>query len=156
MRRFEEVEEKYKKFPEIGTKLPQRGSQGSAGYDFYSKEEYTLLPGESHVFYTDVKSIFFRDNVLFIFARSGMGVKYGITPRNCVGIIDPDYYGNPVNDGNIGICLTNNGTDSYVVKIGDRIAQGLFTRFYITDEDEYNDMKDNENTRCGGFGSTGK
>lgn len=154
MRKFEEVDEKFKHFPGVETKLPQRASGGSAGYDIFSKEEYVILPGESHIFYTDVKSQFFKDNVLFIFARSGLGTKYGITPRNCVGVIDPDYYNNDENDGNIGICLENTGIDSYKVNVGDRIGQCVFTRFYITDEDEYIDNK--EHNCHAGFGSTGR
>ena len=154
MRKFEEVDSQFQHFPGVTTQLPRRASAGSAGYDIYSKEDYLLNPGQSHVFYTDVKSHFYKDNVLFIFARSGLGTKYGIVPRNCVGIIDPDYYNNEENNGNIGICLTNTDDTPYEVHVGDRIGQCVFTRFYITDEDEF--MDNNDTSRHNGFGSTGR
>ena len=42
MRRFEEVKEGFKKFPDVVTKLPERADAQSAGYDFYSKENYIV------------------------------------------------------------------------------------------------------------------
>ena len=160
MRKFSEVEEKFLKFPDVETVMPARSDQYSAGYDFYSKEQHALLPGESHMFWTDVKAIMWYDNVLMLFARSGLGTKKGVVPRNCVGIIDASYAGNESNDGNIGICLQNNGKEPIVIGIGDRIAQGIFTRYLITDDDPlmrkaHKDEKD-VGKRKGGFGSSGK
>lgn len=157
MRRFEEVSQPFRKFPEVETKLPIRSNAHSAGYDFYSKEKYRLVPGESHVFWTDVKAYMFYDNVLQIYTRSGNGVKYGIVLKNGTGIIDADYAGNESNDGNIGICLTNTGSEDFKVEIGDRIAQGIFTRYLIVDNDRFL-TKESENVpaRSGGFGSSGK
>lgn len=154
MRKFEEVREKFRKFPNVETKLPQRATAGSAGYDFYSKEAVVIPPGESHMFYLDICVMMFTDNVLHIYPRSGNGVKYGITIKNTTGVIDPDYYHNPDNDGNIGICLENRGSEPFVVNVGDRIAQGVFTRFYITDDDRFLKGYRNEG-RKGGYGSTG-
>lgn len=159
MRKFQQVEEKFLKFPDVETVKPSRSDRFSAGYDFYSKEHYMLMPGESHVFWTDVKAVMWFDNVLMLFARSGLGTKKGVVPRNCVGIIDASYAGNEANDGNIGICLQNNGSEPVVIEVGDRIAQGIFTRYLITDDDPL--MKrsakgEKETKRKGGFGSSGK
>ena len=156
MRKFEEVRDEFKVFPNVETKLPERSTSRSAGYDFYSKEDYTLQPGESHTFWTDVKVAMFFDNVLMIVARSGLGCKKGIVPRNCLGIIDPDFFGNQQNDGGIGICLVNNGDEMAEIKIGDKIAQGIFTRYAIVDEDKFLNQKANKIERTGGFGSTGR
>lgn len=160
MRKFFEVEEKFKKFPEVETCLPKRADQYSAGYDFYSKEHFVLSPGEYHIFWTDVKSVMWYDNVLMIFARSGMGTKKGVVPRNCVGIIDASYAGNESNDGNIGICLHNFGSEEVVIEVGDRIAQGVFTRYLICDDDplmrKNNKNNKDDKKRAGGFGSSGK
>lgn len=155
MRRFEEVKEEFKKNPNVETRLPERSDSRSAGYDFYSKEDRTLMPGESYTFWTDVKALMFFDNVLQIYTRSGNGCKRGVFPRNCVGIVDASYYGNESNDGNIGICLLNTGKDPFDVKIGDRIAQGVFTRYLICDDDKFL-AKSDFSTRSGGFGSTGR
>jgi len=155
MRKFEEVREEFKVFPNVETRLPERSDSRSAGYDLHSKEDYVLQPGESHVFWTDVCATMFFDNVMFIFARSGLGCKKGIVPRNCTGIIDASYYGNSTNFGNIGVCLVNNGDEPFEVKIGDRISQCVFTRYLIVDDDRFLSQKENGSERSGGFGSTG-
>ena len=114
---------------------------------FYSKENYVINPKESHVFWTDVKAQMYFDNVLNIYARSGLGCKYGVVPKNCVGIIDASYYGNEKNDGGIGICLENKGDEPYSVKVGDRIAQGVFTKYYITDDDKEYAVQEGGNSK---------
>lgn len=156
MRRFEEVSKEFRKFPDVETKLPERSTSRSAGYDFYSKEDYTLQPGESHTFWTDVKVAMFFDNVLAICARSGLGCKAGVVPRNCVGIIDADYFGNPENDGAVGICLVNSGEIPVQITVGAKIAQGIFLRYMIVDDDRFLSQKTDRIERIGGFGSTGR
>lgn len=69
---------------------------------------------------------------------------------NACGVIDADYADNPDNEGHIQIMLYNAGKVSQPINKGDRIAQGIFTR-YFTDE---NDVVETE--RVGGFGSTGE
>lgn len=61
-----------------------------------------------------------------------------------------DYFENPNNDGNIGVFLLNISDDIQNIHKGDRIAQGMFINFLITDDDDVN------TERVGGFGSTGK
>lgn len=50
VRGFEVVNEASRKFPEQTISLPIRGDKGSAGYDFFSNETVTILPGEKHIF----------------------------------------------------------------------------------------------------------
>lgn len=155
MRKFEEVKENFLKFPGVETKMPERADIHSAGYDFFSKEDVTILPGESHMFWTDVKATMFYDNVLNMYTRSGNGVKRGIILMNNVGVVDAGYYNNETNDGNIGVCLKNTGDAPFEVKIGDRIAQGIFCHYLITDDDKFLGTT-NSAKRSGGFGSTGR
>jgi dUTP pyrophosphatase len=135
--------------------LPTRSDNRSAGYDFYSKEEKVLMPGEFHTFWTDVKAQMFYDNVLKLYPRSGNGCRKGLVLRNGTGIIDPSYYSNVSNDGNIGICLVNTGTETVFIAEGDRIAQGVFNRYLITDDDRFLKGKEKSVERTGGFGSSG-
>ena len=155
MRKFAKVREDFMKFPEVETKLPVRADNHSAGYDFYSKEDVDIEPGSVHVFWTDVKAVMFFDNVLQIYTRSGNGVKYGVILRNGTGIIDASYANNESNDGNICIALENTGNRVFSVKKGDRIAQGIFIRYLITDDDKYL-VGEEKKERKGGLGSTGK
>lgn len=156
MRRFEEVKGGSRKFPNIKTILPERADARSAGYDFYSKEAFVIEPHSEHMTWTDVKVKMYFDNVLQVYTRSGNGVKHGIIIKNNVGVIDAGYYGNESNDGNIGICLVNTSDEPFVVQIGDRIAQGIFYRYFIAEDDKFLTKDAEETQRVGGFGSTGK
>ena len=130
-------------------KLPTRADKCSAGYDFYSPVNITIMPNESKLFFTDVKVCMNEDEVLKLYVRSSMG-KIPVVIANGTGIIDSSYFSNPDNDGNIGFRLLNLGNKPYVINIGDRIGQGVFTKYLITDDDNAN------GERLGGFGSTGK
>jgi dUTP pyrophosphatase len=149
MRKFEVVQDKYIVGDSKEVILPNRNTKGSAGYDFYSPVDETILPNESKLIFTNVKAKFNQDEVLMLFVRSSMG-KYPIVIANGTGIIDSDYYGNESNDGNIGFRLLNLSKTSYVIKKGDRIGQGLFLKILFTDDDESKEV------RKGGFGSTNK
>ena len=155
MRKFLEVKEEAKKIPSGSTMLPVRSDSRSAGYDFFSKEHYTLAPGESHMFWTDVKAVMYFDNVLMIYPRSGLGFKKGIVIKNLTGVIDASYANNQDNDGNIGIALLNMGNEQVTIEVGDRIAQGVFFFFYIVDDDKYL-LGEKDKGRKGGYGSTGE
>ena len=129
--------------------LPTRSDSRSAGYDFYSPINITIMPGESKLFFTDVKVYMNEDEVLKLYVRSSMG-KVPVVIANGTGIIDSSYFGNPDNDGNIGFRLLNLGEDPYVINVGDRIGQGVFSKYLITDDDNAT------GDRLGGFGSSGK
>lgn len=149
-RGFEEVSEIFMKHRPVETTLPVRADRRSAGYDFYSKESVVLKPGESHLFWTDVKAYMLEDEVLEVHVRSSIGIKKGITLANTTGIIDSSYYSNPSNDGNIGICLKNTSNEAVMIKKNERIAQGIFKKYLVIDNDET--LNENRN---GGFGSSG-
>ncbi len=67
-----------------------------------------------------------------------------------IGIIDADYYGNESNDGHFYFQYWNFGDKPLEIKKGDRIVQGIFMPFLITDDDKTTDI------RMGGIGSTNK
>ena len=88
------------------------------------------------------------DYVALVFARSGLGIKHGIAPANCVGVIDSDYR------GEILVGLQNSGDTDYTIQPGDRIAQLMLTpviQASVTLVDELDDTA----RGAGGFGSTG-
>lgn len=143
---FEVVKDEHRK-NEGEIKLPTRGSQHSAGYDFYSPVEVTIQPNEMVMIWTDIKAHMYYDNYLMLLPRSSMG-KHRIMIANTIGAIDNDYYSNPSNDGNIGFNLLNLGDKPYEIKIGDRIGQGIFHKYGTVKNDN------TTTTRQGGFGST--
>ena len=147
MRYFEVVKDEHRK-NSGDIKLPTRATKGSAGYDFYSPISVDIEPMCSQMIWTDVCSKFEDDEVLLINVRSSMG-KQPVMIANTQGVIDPSYYGNPDNGGNIGIRLFNLGMTIYTVHAGDRVAQGMFIKYLTTDDDN------TTAARVGGYGSTG-
>lgn len=150
LKRYEDVIEKLYE----GIKLPKRATQGSAGYDFFSSMDFDLRVNESIIIPTGIRWVTSEhetDTVLKIYPRSGHGFKYRVQLDNTVGIIDSDYCFSD-NEGHIWVKLTNDGKEDKIlsVKVGEGFAQGIIEKFYLTDDD----MADG--IRNGGFGSTSK
>ncbi len=131
--------------------LPKRSTKKSAGYDIKSVENVIINPNEAKTINTGIKVCMNEDEVLEIFSRSSFGYKYNTCLANSVGIIDSDYYNNKENEGHIRVRLINLGDKPLEINIGDRIAQGIFKKYLIVDNEE--EIKE---SRTGGIGSTGK
>lgn len=149
MRRFERIDVPRAR----DAVLPKRATVHSAGYDFVAPNDIVVHAGGDGVatLHTGVKVRMEPDEFLMMCIRSSLGIKWGLALANGTGIIDADYYGNPDNDGEICIALVNR--DPYRdVKIhkGDRIAQGIFMKYLLAEDDE------TDTERNGGVGSTGK
>lgn len=79
--------------------------------------------------------------------RSGLALKQGITVLNSPGLIDEDYR------DEIGVILINHSNRAVTIKLGDRIAQGVVTKY---ERVMWNVVSELSTTgRTGGFGSTG-
>jgi len=145
-RGFEIVPNEYRKYLDSNIVLPTRGDDRSAGYDFYSPESIIITPGEKITIWSDVCAYMQPDEVLMIYVRSSIGIKKGLVLANGTGIIDSSYYPH-----NIGICLVNTTNENVELLKGDRIAQGVFMKYLIADNDEVLNK-----SRKGGFGSSGR
>lgn len=132
------------------TVLPKRGSKYSAGYDFFAPCDIPI-PANSctKLIFLNVKAEIPKDEYLQLVIRSSVAVKYGIVLETS-GVIDADYFGNPDNDGNIGVKFRNNSETNYLIKKGERCCQGIFLKYGVVDDDDVT------NERAGGYGSTGK
>jgi dUTP pyrophosphatase len=150
MRRFELVENQHRKHPDVDLKMPEKATQYSACYDFYSPERVRIAPKEQHMFWTDVKVVLRLDEKLEISPRSSIGTKKHLMLANTIGTIDADYYGNEDNDGNIGICMYNYGGDFATIEKDERFAQGSIVLI------AFDPVENNKKERTGGFGSTGE
>lgn len=150
VRGFEIVSDEFRKHPNVDIQLPKRGTKKSAGYDICTPVDIIIPPnGISDAIQTDLKAYMLENEVLEIVPRSSIGFKKGLMLVNTVGIIDSDYYSNPDNDGNIGFKFKNLTDKTVEIKAGERILQGIFKKYLITDYDNC-DVE-----RMGGIGSTG-
>lgn len=132
--------------------IPTRATEGSAGMDLYAciDAPVTITPQELAVIPTGIAiALESRELAAFIFARSGLGVKHGISLSNGVGVIDSDYR------GEICVGLCNLSSSPYTVTPGERIAQLVIMPVAICDIDVVSDLDDTQRG-SGGFGSTGR
>lgn len=130
--------------------LPKRSTSKSAGYDFICPED-TFVPYNEIVYVkTGVKAYMLDDEILMLCNRSSNPKKKGLILANGIGIVDSDYVDNPDNEGEIAFAFTSNIEGGTFIKAGEKLGQGLFIKFGITDDD------DASGARQSGFGSTGK
>ena len=149
-RRFEFVERiKGKEF-----KKPERSTAKSGGYDFYAPERVEIEPykiGDNPVMVkTGVKAYMEDDEILMVVNRSSNPKKKKLVIPNSIGIIDADYVDNEENEGEIGFLFYNLSEETVVIEAGEKLGQGIFVKFGITEDDNA------KGERVGGFGSTGK
>lgn len=135
-------------FEDAQINLPQRTTAESAGYDIECAETVTINPGEVKIVPTGIKAFMAYNEFLAIHIRSSIGIKRHIMLANCIGIIDSDYYNNEDNEGHILLGLYNLGTEAVTLEKGERVAQGIFTKYLVANDDEANGI------RRGGIGST--
>ena len=109
--------------------LPSRQTVGSSGYDVRAnllREDrsagVTILPGRSALISTGICLALPMGYEATIRPRSGLAAKYCVTVLNTPGTIDSDYR------GEVRVLLMNFGTDPYIVKHGERIAQFCFQK----------------------------
>ena len=147
---MENLKVKIKKLNENAV-IPKAATVGSAGMDLYSNlnESVTINPGERALIPTGIAiSLESPDYVAYIFARSGLAIKSGITLANCVGVIDSDYR------GEIKVGLINQSDKPFVVENKERIAQLVISPVIVPTVVEVDELDDTERA-AGGFGSTG-
>lgn len=130
-------------------KLPKRTNPTDAGADLFSPIRVQIPPHESVFIDLGVQMELQEGTVGLVFARSGLGSKHGIRPRNCVGVIDAKYR------DNIGIMVENASENFYGIEVGDRIAQIVIVPI-LTPNFQNVDELDIEDARNGGFGKSGK
>ena len=84
--------------PKIGQEIPAPfyASAGAAAMDLHACMDaaVTIPAGERRMIPTGIAiALPSADYVALVYARSGLGVKHGVAPANCVGVIDSDYRG---------------------------------------------------------------
>ncbi len=141
---------KIKKLRE-NAKIPYRATTGSAGMDLYActDDPVTIEPHKIAVIPTGIAiELESADYVANIFARSGLAIKHGLAPANCVGVIDSDYR------GEVCVGLVNQTDQPYTVQPDERIAQMVISPVILPDIEVVDELSDTVRAG-GGFGSTG-
>ena len=100
--------------------LPQRATEGAAGADLCANiDQAVTVPPMGRVVIPTGLAVELPDTGYgaFVFARSGLGIRHGLTLSNGVGVIDSDYR------GEVCVGLVNLSDMAYTIEPGERIAQ---------------------------------
>ena len=130
---------------ELDTKLPERQTKASAGYDFYVIEDVEIPAYGTVMLPTNVKAYMQEDEVLKLYARSSLAIKRGLILQNTTGIIDSDFFPHEIK-----VALRNTTDKPVTLLKNERCAQGIFLKYLVSDNGNL------DNTRDGGIGSTKK
>lgn len=136
-------------------KTPIRGTEGSAGIDFFVPDDYpenlcTVLPGERFFIPSGIKANVPNGYALIAMNKSGVALKKGLMVGACV--VDSDY------QGEIHLHLVNTSTKNVTIEPGEKLTQFLLIPVDHSMVEVVNsgDLFNNESERgTGGFGSTG-
>ena len=129
-------------------KVPTRSNPTDAGADLYSVESLVIPPLTRTLVKTGVVLEIPENYYGRIAPRSGLAFKNGIDVM--AGVIDSGYR------NEIGVILYNTDqTQSFEVKVGDRIAQLIIEAHYNFEFEDIVELSQTERG-TGGFGSTGK
>ena len=136
-------------------KTPTRGTNGSAGIDFFVPNDYpsnlcTIDPGERFFIPSGIKANVPDGYALIAFNKSGVSLKKGLLAGACV--VDSDY------QGEIHLHLVNSTTQKVTIEPGEKILQFLLIpvdhcEVDLVREEELFDIQTSRGS--GGFGSTG-
>jgi len=136
-----------------GLPLPAYETTGSAGLDLRAAvaddQPLTLAPGARALVPTGLRIALEPGYEAQVRPRSGLALKHGITCLNAPGTVDSDYR------GEVGVILANLGTEPFVIRRGERIAQMVIARYAQATMVEVVAL-DETARGAGGFGSTGR
>ena len=133
--------------------LPAYETEGSAGMDLRAAvpedQPMTLAAGARALVPTGLKIALEPGFEAQVRPRSGLALKHGLTCLNSPGTIDSDYR------GEVGVILANLGSEPFVIRRGERIAQMVIARH---ERVQWSEVKSLDETVRGegGFGSTGR
>jgi dUTP pyrophosphatase len=135
-----------------GLALPAYETSDAAGMDLRAAVDenapVTLAPGARAMVPTGLTIALPAGYEAQVRPRSGLAAKHGITCLNSPGTIDADYR------GEVKVILINLGSEPFVIKRGERIAQMIIapvTRAELKVVAQLDETK----RGSGGFGSTG-
>lgn len=133
-----------------GASIPTYATSGSAGADLTAllDEPLVLQSGERALIPTGIALELPPHYEAQVRPRSGLAAKAGVTVLNSPGTIDSDYR------GEISVILINHGSEPFIIKSGDRIAQLIIAPVVQASFSLAHEL-DSTERGGGGFGSTG-
>ncbi|MBM7592213.1 dUTP diphosphatase [Brevibacillus fulvus] len=153
--------------------IPQYAKPGDAGFDLVAIEDVIIAPGETVKVPTGLAFAIPEGYELQVRPRSGISAKTKLRVSNAPGTIDSSYRGEvcvlidnvaPIPyrhltcvrriDGAVHSVDIKRPEGSYIIRKGDRIAQGVICEVPVAQFEEVDGLDETERG-IGGFGSSG-
>ncbi len=130
--------------------MPAPATPGSAGFDLAAaiESECEVQPGERVLVPTGFAIAVPEGYEAQVRPRSGLALRHGIVVPNAPGTIDSDYR------GEVKVIVMNAGSEPFVIKRGDRIAQLVVSPVVRAEWVEVASLDDTVRG-AGGFGHSG-
>jgi len=148
LRGFELIKVNVKKTHEDAV-IPQYQTEGASGFDLHSVQEYKVYAGQVLLVDTGIAFEIPKGLELQVRPRSGLSFKTPLRVANSPGTVDSDF-----RDSVKVIIENRSDNESYTIKKGERIAQGIICPVYQATFQEVTDLNDTQRG-TNGFGSTG-
>jgi dUTP pyrophosphatase len=131
--------------------LPEYETEGASGMDIRAAidDEFVIKSGSFGLVPTNLSVEIPKGYEIQVRGRSGLAARNGIGILNAPGTIDSDYR------GEIKIILFNFGTQDFVIRRGDRIAQLILSKVSYAKWETTEKISKSKRGK-GGFGHTGK
>ena len=131
----------------VNARLPVRSTPGAAGYDLSAAQTAVIPAHDKCLVKTGLQIALPSGCYGRIAPRSGLAIKNFIDVG--AGVVDADYR------GEVGVILFNFSNDSFVINMGDRIAQLVIEKIKTPPVKELASLEDTDRGTKG-FGSTGQ
>jgi len=132
-----------------GLELPSYQTPGAAGMDVRAAASLSIAPMQTALVPAGFCIAVPEGFEAQLRPRSGLALRHGITLLNSPGTIDADYR------GEVGVIVTNLGSEAFEIRRGDRIAQMVIARVEHVEWSEVEELDATERAE-GGFGSSGR
>lgn len=129
-------------------RIPEYKHQGDAGFDFYAVEDVTVPPNSVSILPTGLAMAIPEGFELQIRLRSSAALNTPLILPNAPATVDSGYR------GELGIIVRNLAKEPFVVRKGERIAQGVLARVWQAQFREVESLPESDRG-AGGYGSTG-
>jgi len=126
--------------------IPSYAHPGDAGLDLCSCEEYVVPAGKRQLVSTGISMELPEGYFSSIRGKSGLAAKKGIAILG--GVIEYTYR------GEYGVIVLNTGSEDFVIKVGDKIAQVIISPVATAEIEVVEELSDTARG-TGAFGSTG-
>lgn len=132
-----------------GVKVPEYQHYGEdVGLDLRANETVELTSGDWKLIKTGIRIAIPEGYGGFVYPRSGLALKHGITVLNSDGVIDPGYR------GEVGVILINHSSKIFKIEKGERIAQLIIHETPRIKWKQVTSLDETQRSE-GGFGHTG-